>query len=183
MEQNGREDGPAVSTIARWVLVAFLLTFIAARLLVFLIMSRRTPDLYLHVGGTHVHRLNYGIFLLSGVGGYLLFARPAGRARRVAGALYGVGLALTFDEFGMWLHLGGGYWQRASFDAVVVIAAALALLGAAPALGRLRPRQLATAAVVVLAVAAFGVMLARWFRWAGTDVGPRRRALERTGPQ
>jgi hypothetical protein len=28
-------------------------------------------------------------------------------------------MALTFDEFGMWLHLGGSYWQRASFDAVV----------------------------------------------------------------
>ena len=35
--------------------------------------------------------------------------------------MYGVGLALTFDEFGLWFHLGGSYWQRASFDAVVVI--------------------------------------------------------------
>jgi hypothetical protein len=30
-------------------------------------------------------------------------------------------MALTFDEFGMWLHLGGSYWQRASFDAVIVL--------------------------------------------------------------
>ena len=30
-------------------------------------------------------------------------------------------MGLTFDEFGMWLHLGGGYWQRASYDAVIVI--------------------------------------------------------------
>ena len=68
-----------VALIARRVLVAFLFTFIAARVLVFLIMSRRIPDLYLHLGGTHVHHLNYGIFLLSGVGGYLLLARPTGR--------------------------------------------------------------------------------------------------------
>jgi len=40
----------------------------------------------------------------------------------LAALVYGVGLALTFDEFGMWVHLGGPYWQRASFDAVVLIA-------------------------------------------------------------
>jgi hypothetical protein len=64
---------------AREVLVAFLFTFIAARVLVYLIMSRRMPDLYLHLGGTHVHHLNYGIFLLSGLGAYLLFERPTRR--------------------------------------------------------------------------------------------------------
>ena len=41
--------------LARRVLLAFILTFIAARVLVFLILSRRVPDLFLHVGGTHVH--------------------------------------------------------------------------------------------------------------------------------
>ena len=30
------------------------------------------PDLYLFLGQTHIHHLNYGIFLLSGVGAYLL---------------------------------------------------------------------------------------------------------------
>ena len=40
--------------IARIVLVAFLITFMAARVLVFLIASRRIPDLFLHVGGTHI---------------------------------------------------------------------------------------------------------------------------------
>jgi len=32
------------------------------------------PDFFLHLGGTHVHHLNYGIFLLSAVTGLLLFA-------------------------------------------------------------------------------------------------------------
>ena len=36
---------------------------------------------------------------------------------------YGVAMGLTFDEFGMWLHRGGGYWQRASFDAIIVLLA------------------------------------------------------------
>ncbi|PYK73916.1 MAG: hypothetical protein DME42_05715 [Verrucomicrobia bacterium] len=62
--------------LARLVSVAFLLTFIASRAaLVILIMIRRLPDLFLHLGGTHVHHLNYGIFLLSTVAAVLLFAK------------------------------------------------------------------------------------------------------------
>jgi hypothetical protein len=49
--------------LARLTFVAFLPTFIASRTLVILIMAREMPDLFLHMGGTHVHRLNYGIFL------------------------------------------------------------------------------------------------------------------------
>ena len=60
--------------LARLTFVAFLLTFIASRTLVILIMARKLPDLFLHLGGTHVHHLNYGIFLLSAVAGVLLFA-------------------------------------------------------------------------------------------------------------
>jgi hypothetical protein len=98
--------------LARTILVSFVLTFIAARITVFLIVSRRIPDIYLHLGGTHVHHLNYGIFLLTGVGAYLLLIRPAGGPLIAAACIYGVGTGLTFDEFGLWLHLGGGYWQR-----------------------------------------------------------------------
>lgn len=54
--------------LARITFTTFLLTFIAARVLVILIMTRRFPDLFLHVGQTHVHHLNYGIFLLAAVG-------------------------------------------------------------------------------------------------------------------
>src|SRR5437762_11013494 len=64
--------------LARLAFLAFLLTFVASRTLVILIMTRRMPDLFVHVGGTHVHHLNYGIFLLCGVGAYLLFRRPEG---------------------------------------------------------------------------------------------------------
>src|ERR1700693_3087276 len=96
--------------LARCVLVAFLFTFIAARTLVILIMTRRMPDLFLHLGGTHVHHLNYGIFLLSAIAGVLLFARLNDTQRSVCALAYGFSMALTFDEFGMWLPSGGGYW-------------------------------------------------------------------------
>ena len=176
-------EAPEASRLAARALAAFLATFLAARILVFLIMSRRVPDLYLHLGGTHVHHLNYGIFLLSAVGGYLLFARPSGRPLRVSAVVYGVGLALTFDEFGMWIHLGGSYWQRASYDAVVVVAAVLGLIALAPSLGRIRPRHGWAAAAVAAAVLLFGVLLRDSMRYAGERVGPRLLRMEREGPQ
>ena len=152
--------------VARIILVAFVTTFMAARVLVFLIVSRRIPDLFLHVGGTHIHHLNYGIFLLSGVGAYLLLVRPEGRRLLVAAPVYGVGLALTFDEFGLWVHLGGSYWQRASFDAVVVVGALLALIAVAPEWRRFRPHHWFTAVALALASLIFGVMLLDSFRYA-----------------
>src|SRR6204780_2145156 len=120
--------------LARRALFGFILTFIAARTVVLLIMSRRMPNLYFFLRGTHVHHLNYGIFLLAGVGAYLLFRIPSGKSLRGAALAYGIAMALTFDEFGMWLHLGGSYWQRASVDAIIVVSAVLGLISFASAI-------------------------------------------------
>jgi hypothetical protein len=152
--------------LARLVLLSLMLTFIAARVITLLIMAHHMPNIYLHVRGTHVHHLNYGIFLLAGVGAYLLFARRSGsmRAPSAAAVVYGVGLGLTFDEFGMWLHLSDDYWQRASFDAVIVLAALLGLASFAPPLHRWRQRQMATALVTLGAVAVFFLFLLGSFR-------------------
>jgi hypothetical protein len=174
---------PSAARLAARVLAAFLATFLAARILVLLIMTRRLPDLYLHLGGTHVHHLNYGIFLLSGVGAYLLFARPMGRALRAAALVYGVGLGLTFDEFGMWVHLGGSYWQRASYDAVVVVAATLALIALLPSIGRLRARHGALAAAFVVGLLVFGLLLRDSLRYADRKLGPRLLGVEERGPR
>jgi hypothetical protein len=168
--------------LARAALAAFVLTFALSRVLVLLIMSHRIPDLYLHVGGTHVHHLNYGIFLLSAVGAYLLLTRPTGRGLWLAALAYGVGLGLTFDEFGMWIHLGGPYWQRASYDAVVVVAAVLALFALAPSPRRLGPRGWATAAAIVLVVGVFAGLLAESLKYADRRLGPRLLRLEQAAP-
>lgn len=155
-----RRHDPRSRDLARLVLTVFLLTFVAARVVVLLIMARRMPDLYLHLGGTHVHHLNYGIFLLSGVGAYLLFVRPIARRLELAAAVYAFGLALTFDEFGMWIHLGGSYWQRASYDAVVVVSALLSLVAFLPALRDWRPRHtFATVAVAAASVLFFALLV------------------------
>ena len=114
--------------LARLALFGFIVTFILARVFVFLIMSKAMPNLYFFMHGTHVHHLNYGIFLLAAVGDYSVFRRPAGRAAEITALLYGVAMGLTFDEFGMWLHLGGSCRQRASVDAVIVVSALFALV-------------------------------------------------------
>jgi hypothetical protein len=172
---------PSSRHLVRLVLASFLFTFIAARILTFLIMTRRIPDLYLHLGGTHVHHLNYGIFLLCAVGAYLLFTPLTQRAFPAAAVTYGIGLALTFDEFGMWLHLGGGYWQRASFDAMIVLAAVLGLGAFAPPLRSWKLRDATFGALVLVSAAVFYLLLVESFGFVA-KAEPRLELLEQGAP-
>jgi len=164
--------------LARHALFGFILTFIAARTAVLLIMSHRMPNLYFFLHGTHVHHLNYGIFLLAGVGGYLLFRIPTGRDLRFAALAYGMAMALTFDEFGMWLHLGGSYWQRASVDAIIIVAALLGLIGFASAMRTFGSRHVKASIVILIALMGFGLVLYDTSVQIGRVEGPRLEALE-----
>jgi hypothetical protein len=169
---------PTAHELARRALFAFLLTFMLARTVVFLIMARRIPNLYLFLRDTHVHHLNYGIFLLAGVGAYLLFSAPTGDAARRAAFVYGIAMALTFDEFGMWLHLGGSYWQRASVDATVVVAALLAFIGYARSIKTFEARHLRVFIALAIAVLLFAGVLYETSVYIGGEAGPRLRELE-----
>ena len=168
---------------ARVVFTTFLLVFIASRVLVILIMAKWVPDLFLHMGGTHVHHLNYGIFLLSAVGAALLFVPLGEVGLKWAAFAYGFGMALTFDEFGMWLHLGGSYWQRGSFDAVIVVLSLFGLIAFLPPWERFRSRHWTTLAVSVLAAAGFYVLLFWSMQRFGNRFAPRLHAIEESGPQ
>lgn len=161
--------------LARHVWAAFLLTFIVARAFVILMALGWLPNFHVQLGATHVHHLNFGILILALIGAYLLFVRPTGRLLRAAAALYGIGLALTFDEFGMWLRLEDVYWQRASFDAMAVIGGLLGLLAAAPTLKRLRPRHWAVALGLAAALVVFGllVLLPLWSAGRNFDLRPQ----------
>jgi hypothetical protein len=181
--QNKQEHLQTITHLARTVLVTFLLTFMLARAMVFLIMFRTIPDFFLYIKGTHVHHLNYGIFLLSAVGAYLLFWKPVGKSRRIVAGFYGIAMALTFDEFGMWIHLGGSYWQRASLDAVVVISGALALIAFSASIKRFRPRHWLTAIILVLATIIFVALFVRSFKYTGEKLGPKLQIIESTSPK
>ncbi|MGH7194175.1 MAG: hypothetical protein ACREJM_11705, partial [Candidatus Saccharimonadales bacterium] len=88
----------------------------------------------------------------------------------------------TFDEFGMWLHLGGPYWQQASFDAVVIIAALLGLIAAAPELRRFKRRHWLMLAAIAAALAVFVYLSAHWLQTAVGRIGDELQKIEAESP-
>jgi hypothetical protein len=116
--------------------ISFFITFLAVRLLVASIQHHIGPFQYVTMGGRHIHHLVWGILILLGVGyGYLnevgSGATPVSLfASRLMSILYGVGAALTLDEFALWLNLANVYWSREgreSIDAVVLFGSLLAI--------------------------------------------------------
>jgi hypothetical protein len=101
-----------------WILTAFIITFAVARLVV-----RLVPNIALNVSGTHIHHFTYGFILLA-LSGYIAIVTPSKSPSWVT-VLYGVGLALAVDEAGMWLRLTNHYYNEASYDAIILIAAVL----------------------------------------------------------
>ncbi len=113
-----------------FVLLSFLATFLVARLVAHIIRSGRGFRFVRDVraGGTHIHHLVPGILLLL-IAGYLGVAIDRSRLEIVA-VLFGIGAALTLDEFALWLHLRDVYWEREgrrSIDAVLITAAILGI--------------------------------------------------------
>ncbi len=113
------------------ILLAFLITFGTVRAITHAIRneSRWWPGHDLEVkGGLHIHHMVPGILLLM-VSGYLaLSVAPGSPWRELLAVAFGVGMALTLDEFALWLNLEDVYWQdkgRESIDAVIVAAAFL----------------------------------------------------------
>ncbi|MBW6440615.1 hypothetical protein K0B03_01110 [Patescibacteria group bacterium] len=103
------------------VLVSFLLTFIIVRIYVLLGTFGVIDDPYLYIKGYHIHHLNYGIVIMA-IAGFLALVHKDDKNRLKIGILYGIGIALTFDEIGMWFKLEDDYWTRMSYDAVILIA-------------------------------------------------------------
>jgi hypothetical protein len=97
-----------------WILIGFLPTFLIARWLV-----HTDPRIFLTVHGVHVHHFTYGVIILAVVG-FISLVSPY-RFQRWLAVLYGIGLALAFDEFGMWLRLTSNYNLDTSEDVMVGI--------------------------------------------------------------
>src|SRR5258708_24750014 len=116
--------------------LAFVVTFGLIRGLVYSIRYNIGPFHNVSVGGTHVHHLVWGILLLL-VTGYASLVEFGTRRSaynalsRLTAVGFGVGAALTLDEFALWLSLQDVYWERQgrqSVDAVVIFGA-LMLVG------------------------------------------------------
>jgi hypothetical protein len=117
--------------------VSFLVTFIGIRIVVYRIVNHEGHMQWVIVHGMHIHHLVWGILILLLVGyGWLM---DLGRSHtplsiffsRLMSVSYGVGAALTLDEFALWLNLQpDAYWSssgRLSIDAVIVFGGLLAM--------------------------------------------------------
>ncbi len=112
--------------------VGFYLAFAVVRVLTHSIRAGRGPFHNVEMGGRHIHHLVWGILLLLLVGyGWLLQIGTGSRWPGLTMAfLYGVGAALTLDEFALWLNLRDVYWERegrVSIDAVLLFGSLLAI--------------------------------------------------------
>jgi hypothetical protein len=87
-------------------------------------------------------------------------------------------MGLTFDEFGMWLHLGGSYWQRTSVDSVIVIAALFGLVSFAHSLRKFEKRHFWAAIVLLLMLGGFAAAIYVAGLRLGDLMGPALHDLE-----
>jgi hypothetical protein len=117
--------------------VSFLITFVGVRILVHRIVNHEGHMQWVTVRGLHIHHLVWGILILLLVGyGWLLDLGWSNSPMsiffgRLMAVMYGVGAALTLDEFALWLSLEpDAYWThqgRLSIDAVVIFGAILSV--------------------------------------------------------
>ena len=96
--------------------LGFDLGAISARAITHLIRRGVGPFHNLSANGRHLHHLVFGIAGLLGTGYlWLVIADTADEQlpiHRTTAFLYGVGAALTLDEFALWLDLKDVYWTK-----------------------------------------------------------------------
>ena len=116
--------------------LSFFITFSGVRAIMLLILYRVGPFGWVIVGGLHVHHLVWGILLLL-VSGFALVAEFGEKATpyslfvgRLIAIFYGMGAALTLDEFEFWLNIRDVPWtfqSRESLDAIILFGVFLAV--------------------------------------------------------
>ncbi|MEK9158200.1 MAG: hypothetical protein AAB638_03415, partial [Patescibacteria group bacterium] len=140
-------DGGVYLYILFPVAVAFLITFGIARLI-----SHLHPLFFIQiVSGLHIHHFAYGILILA-LAGYLALINDKPRNTYLISLLYGFGLGLAFDEFGMWLRLSDESAARWSYDGVVVLIAFFILLISAESGSKMWRRHFGPKEVIATAV-------------------------------
>jgi len=105
--------------------LAFLVTFGIVRGVTIMIRDGVGPLHNVTAGTLHIHHLVWGILLLLVVGYVWLLEIGVGSSwiASLTAIAFGVGAALTLDEFALWLNLSDVYWERQgreSIDAVLI---------------------------------------------------------------
>jgi hypothetical protein len=116
--------------------LSFFLTFGTVRIITHSIRAGIGPFHDVVRDGRHIHHMVWGILLLLIVG-YLWLAQIGTGTRdaslwagRITALLFGIGAALTLDEFALWLNLADVYWSpegRASVRAALFFGSLLSM--------------------------------------------------------
>jgi hypothetical protein len=118
--------------VAIRALVAFLVTFVLLRIITAIIHFEVFPHgpfrNLVTKSGLHIHHLFWGILLLMITGFAALATRAPAWHLRIA-IVFGVALALTLDEFALWLRLADVYWSPEGIESLKAGAFAAAFLG------------------------------------------------------
>jgi hypothetical protein len=113
----GKHLWPSKKKVVPFIIFSSIFaTFLIIRLFVYLF-----PFMLVHVKGVHIHHFTYGIIVITLIGFYDLIVRPVGTSLNVISALFGVGIAFIYDEFGMWLKLQDYGVSRYGYDAMIII--------------------------------------------------------------
>ena len=112
--------------------LAFLITFAIVRGITLMIRAGVGPFHNVTTGGVHIHHLVWGILLLIVIGYVWLVELGVGSSfvASLTALAFGVGAALTLDEFALIFNLRDVYWEqqgRESIDAVLIFAGLLSI--------------------------------------------------------
>lgn len=120
-----------------WLFLCLLVTFLVTRVVTRRIRAGSTGLKNWNVGGVHVHHQVFGIAAVLIAGSLEFSFSPGAPWRELLAGMFGAGVALTLDEFALWLYMDDVYWTEAgrrSLDAIFValLVTGLLLLGLAP---------------------------------------------------
>jgi hypothetical protein len=112
--------------------VGFTLTVAIVRALTLMIRMGVGGVHNLTAGGLHIHHLVWGILLLLAVGFVWMLELGVGSSwlSSLTAVAFGVGAALTLDEFALWLNLSDVYWLTQGRESLEALAIFAGLLGA-----------------------------------------------------
>ena len=108
------------------ILISFIIAFFIARAFVVLLDIPLNPAFQLSFKGYRIHHFFYGISLLI-IGGWLGHTNYGNRIMDISAVLYGGGLGLVTDEFGLLLTFGD-YWSSQSYVFFLIFSLVLLLL-------------------------------------------------------
>lgn len=101
------------------ILSSFIISFFIARLFVAILNADVNPWCQLWVKGYRIHHFFFGIGLLV-IGGWLGHVNCGKIITKISAGIYGIGLGLVADEFGLLLTFGD-YWAEQSYIFFVLI--------------------------------------------------------------